>query len=321
MEKDELIPSPQVKHFDWEKAKVFYFVAKCGSFAAAARFLNSSQPSLSRQISSLEQQVGFPLFSRHSGGVCLTRKGKELFHIVENAYDEFKNFTHQNGYERKSTEGIKKKIRIAATHAVHSYILEEHIHKYNLMNPDLVFELIADNHLVDIELQDVDIAIRPKVSPVQNISWGKAVQEDFLFGLERRLYASKSYLETYGEPIKVRDLKNHRLIGHSHPEAHPYADVNWILRLGLPEGELHEPVLLSNSIECGISAAKKGFGIVGSFAEYTVIQESGLRNILPETKDTIIDTFFIYPNYLKHDKDILELKNHLRKCLSKPTAQ
>ena len=75
LEKD----TPKFRNFDWEKAKTFYYVAKCGSFASAAQFLNISASALSRQIRDLETHLGCPLFIRHSGGVKLTRKGEELF--------------------------------------------------------------------------------------------------------------------------------------------------------------------------------------------------------------------------------------------------
>src|SRR5436190_6406697 len=78
--------TPKFRNFDWEKAKNFYYVAKCGSFASAARFLNISQSALSRQVIYLEQHLGCPLFARYSGGIKLTRKGEELFSLVETTF-------------------------------------------------------------------------------------------------------------------------------------------------------------------------------------------------------------------------------------------
>lgn len=57
--------------------RYFVAIAETGSLTVAAeRRLYTSQPSLSRQIRDLEDEVGAPLFSRSSRGVVLTESGK-----------------------------------------------------------------------------------------------------------------------------------------------------------------------------------------------------------------------------------------------------
>ncbi|MFC4527040.1 LysR family transcriptional regulator [Dyella halodurans] len=57
--------------------RYFVAIAETGSLTVAAeRRLYTSQPSLSRQIKDLEDQVGTPLLSRSSRGVVLTEAGK-----------------------------------------------------------------------------------------------------------------------------------------------------------------------------------------------------------------------------------------------------
>lgn len=300
--------SPRFRNFDWEKAKNFYYVAKCGSFASAARFLNISQSALSRQVIYLERHLGCPLFSRHNEGIKLTRKGHELFIMVESAFLNFKGFT-RNVYVK--TDGKRKrKLRISTTHAVAAYILSPVIFSYNKIHPDLVFELLIDDHLIDIMLNDVDIAIRPYDEQMRGL------QQEHLFTLEKKLYTSPQYLVKYGEPRTVEDLKHHHLIAFGHPELHPYADVNWILRLGMPPGILHEPVFTSNSVECMIEAMNNGMGIVGSYEAFNILRNSPIKNILPKVKDKKVNWYFTYPDYLKNDTAVIQLKNHLQKELS-----
>ena len=51
-------------------------VAECKSISKVAELLYISQPSLSRFISSLEQELGILLFERKSNGISLTEAGE-----------------------------------------------------------------------------------------------------------------------------------------------------------------------------------------------------------------------------------------------------
>ena len=58
---------------------VFEAAARHGSFTRAAKDFNISQPSISRNIAQLEEDIGLPLFVRGAGGAQLTDAGRLLF--------------------------------------------------------------------------------------------------------------------------------------------------------------------------------------------------------------------------------------------------
>jgi len=308
LENIELENTPRFRNFDWEKAKNFYYVAKFGSFVSAARFLNISQSALSRQVIHLEQHLGCPLFSRHSGGVKLTRKGEELFAIVETTFVGLKGFT-RNAHA-KIANGGKRKIRISSTHADAAYILNDLILDYSKQHSELVFEMISNDQLIDIVLNDVDIAIRPYDPEA------RGVLQEVLFTLEKKLYASAEYIEKYGVPQTIEELNNHRIIAPANPEDYPYSELNWILKLGMRDGKFHDPVYTSNSIECLIGAAKKGVGIIAGYAKMTILKNANLINILPNVIHKEQKGCFICPDYLKKDKDIMGIKDFLQQKLN-----
>ena len=63
---------------DWDKLRIFHAVANAGSFTHAGESLNLSQSAVSRQISSLEDDLQTPLFHRHARGLTLTEQGEML---------------------------------------------------------------------------------------------------------------------------------------------------------------------------------------------------------------------------------------------------
>ena len=314
VKKNKLITASNFKDFDWNKAKLFYHIAKCGSFTKAARLADIDQSVLTRQIQILETQVGCPLLVRKAGGVSLTRKGEELLAQVAPFFLGMKSFC---GHSYVQAGGEKKrKIRIATTHAWASYVINDVILDYAKKNPHLSFELVADDSLIDIILNDIDIAIQP-LDPISITKKVSGIECEYLLSVEKKLYASVDYIRIYGEPQTVDDLINHSIMAFPQPETHPnYRDINWILTLGMPEGKFHNPVYTSNSIENLINAAEKGMGIIGSYEQYKIIKQSNLKNILPDIKDKPLKEYFIYPDYLKGDEVIIDIKNYLIKKLN-----
>jgi len=311
--KNKLVTGANFRDFDWNKAKLFYHIAKCGSFLKAAQVAGIDQSVLTRQMQILEMQVGYPLLIRKAGGTTLTRKGEELLAEVTPFFLKMKGFCG-NHYVEVAGEK-KRKIRIATTQAWVAHVIGDIILDYANENPHLSFELIGDDYSIDIILNDVDIAIQP-LDPRSIEKKMEGVECEYLISLEKKLYASDDYINTYGEPQTAEDLVNHHIISFAQPEADPYyKDINWILTLGMPEGKLHAPVYVSNSIDNLIRAAEKGIGIVGSYDNYKIIKESNLKNILPDIKDKPLNEYFVYPDYLKDDEVIMDIKNYLKEKL------
>ena len=65
---------------------VFEAAARTGSFSAAAREFNVTQPSISRAIAQLETELGLRLFDRSPTGVSLTAEGQRIFDAVSQGF-------------------------------------------------------------------------------------------------------------------------------------------------------------------------------------------------------------------------------------------
>ena len=80
---------------DFRNFKYFEAVARFGNITRAAAELNMSQPPLSQQIQSMENEMGIKLFDRYKKGVVLTEEGKLLLQKISpllRQYDELLNY-------------------------------------------------------------------------------------------------------------------------------------------------------------------------------------------------------------------------------------
>ena len=74
------------KNINLNLYKVFYDVAKYGSFSKAAEFTYTTQSAISKSIKKLEDELETQLFYRNNNGIELTEKGRELLFYVEKSY-------------------------------------------------------------------------------------------------------------------------------------------------------------------------------------------------------------------------------------------
>src|ERR1700716_1043405 len=68
---------------DWDAAKVFLEVVRCGSFRSAAERLELSINVVRRRIDDFERQIGATLFTRDVHGTRLTDEGSLVVSGVE----------------------------------------------------------------------------------------------------------------------------------------------------------------------------------------------------------------------------------------------
>ena len=64
---------------DLKQLKYFIVCAETGSISEAAKLLYTTQPSVSKAIKALEEEMGIVLFERMPRGIALTAKGREAY--------------------------------------------------------------------------------------------------------------------------------------------------------------------------------------------------------------------------------------------------
>lgn len=72
----------------------FVRIVEMGSFTEAARLLNTSQPTVSRQLQSLESFIGLELINRTTHGMRVTEAGRRYYEYARTLISEMVQFEH-----------------------------------------------------------------------------------------------------------------------------------------------------------------------------------------------------------------------------------
>ncbi|WP_341760475.1 LysR family transcriptional regulator [Candidatus Endowatersipora endosymbiont of Watersipora subatra] len=286
---------------DWDKLRIFYKVAKAGSFTHASDTLNLSQSAISRQISALESEIGVPVFHRHARGLLLTEQGDILFQAVEEMTGKL---TKVASKLTDFTGKPKGPLRVTTTVGLGSEWLAIRIHEFIDQYPDIQVELKLDNLELDLGMRQADCAIRLRLPQQLNVIQRK------LFTVHFHVFATQSYIDRFGRPESFDDLKNHRIIVWGGAAPHYLDDVNWLLTVGMTPGQSRDPVLKINSILAIKRAVQKGAGIA-LLPDYSVDDDAELIPVMTDTDVPSFDTYFAYPAEMRHSARLNAFRDFL----------
>lgn len=150
---------PLCMTFDLKQLNAFATIVSAGSLGRAAETLHVTQPALSRTVRRLEQQVGAPLFERHSKGMQLTAIGSALLPHATLLLREAENAAEEINAMRGLAKGV---IRVGAVGAVASLILPLAIESVLKKWPQLtvfVVEGVWDRLAEGLVKHQIDLAL------------------------------------------------------------------------------------------------------------------------------------------------------------------
>lgn len=200
---------------DLNAYRAFVLAVERGTITEAAAELGVSRPTLSRQLASLEEQLGLALLHRTTRQVRVTPRGRRLYEQVRPLLDGMDSIETRLHEERTEPVGwLRVSVPpIIATDILRTFAVLQQAH------PRLAIELLAETQWADLHSDRVDVAVRA----------GRIGDASFV---RRRLgardvyaAASPQYLERRGVPRSVEDLQSHDLLRAHDP--HGEAVTSW----------------------------------------------------------------------------------------------
>ncbi len=175
--------------FDWNRARAFLVTAEEGSLSAAARALGLAQPTLGRQVSALEEELGVALFERVGRGLVPTPAGLEMLEHVRSMGEAAYGMTRIASGQSHSVEGT---VSITASEVTSAYVLPPILAALRRDYPRIRVDVVASNALRDLHRREADIALR-HVAPEDPDLIARKLRPGVA-----RLYASHTYLDRAG---------------------------------------------------------------------------------------------------------------------------
>lgn len=186
--------------------RYFCAVARTGSFTKAAVQEGVAQPSLSQQISRLEDSLGSKLFDRLGRGVKLTEFGRAL---VPQATEILRQVNEARSSIETLRSGIGGRLRIGCIPTITPYFLAPRLRDFATSFPEVDLRLteeITPNLIQMLQSGELDIAI---VSPPVNnpdVICSDLFREPILVAM------SQEHRLAHEEHIRLPELVGERLL-------------------------------------------------------------------------------------------------------------
>ncbi len=252
---------------------IFIEVVKQHSFTGAARALGMTGPAISKQVQSLEKQLGIKLLERTTRHISLTEEGSVYYEHASKALSDL-NEAEQYILELKSKP--TGKLKINAPMSFGTKYLTTPIANFALQYPDVDLEVVFNDHWVDVVGEGFDVVVRIGVLEDSSLIARK------LADCPIKLCASKSFIEKYGAPKSIEQIKDFPGIVYSlHSQGGE-------LRFKAPDGQVSTQKLTrtfaANNGEMQLEACLQGIGIavlpIFNIAEH--LRSGKLIELLPE---------------------------------------
>lgn len=129
--------------------KNFIKIADLGNISLAAKTLLIAQPSLSKQIQTLEKEFGTPLFKRNARNVELTTAG-EIFYQKAKLICEINNLCYDEIHT--SILGNRGKLKIGITISYPDWYIEDLFNNFSDLYPQITYDIREDasDRLMDL---------------------------------------------------------------------------------------------------------------------------------------------------------------------------
>jgi DNA-binding transcriptional LysR family regulator len=187
--------------------QMFVRIVETGSLSAVAREMGTTQPTVSKQLTALEQHVKTRLLHRTTRKLSLTEAGTLYYDTCKRVVDELREAEATLSQWQNSLSG---RIQVNTSIAFGETFMTALMLEFQRRNPALTVHLSLDDRFIDLVADGVDVAVR----------LGRLADPNLIarrLGTSRRIVvATPAYLEKHGFPERPEDLVHHNCLLYSY---------------------------------------------------------------------------------------------------------
>jgi DNA-binding transcriptional LysR family regulator len=235
-----------------DQLEAFFWIARLGSFRAAAAQLRLSQPTISLRIRSLEAALGLRLFERRGRRVRVTPEGDRLLPAVRRMMGLAEQVWSAPGIQ----DPLRGRLRLGAPASVALSCVADLLGALKGEDLELTVALTVDNSVAlcqRLNRRELDVAfvVEPVVEPHVRLE---------LLGAMWHAWVASPRLGLHDSRVEPRDLQPYHVF--THPEPSNLTDLvrGWFASAGLePE---HVSTCNDLSVIIRLTAAGEGVSLL-----------------------------------------------------------
>jgi len=197
-----------LERISWDDLRVFVAVARTSSFRKAATALRTSTTTVLRRIERLEDNFEFRLFDRLTDGLLLTAEGRAVYAGAQ----KMELASHSLRAHLDPDLTTRGMVRCSVTEGLGTAWILPQLAQFCRTHPTTVVDLRCAMEVADVLHMEADVAVqlqRPDRVDAKAVRLGR---------MHLYPFASKRYIERYGLPKSLEEIKQHRLIDQKAPQ-------------------------------------------------------------------------------------------------------
>jgi DNA-binding transcriptional LysR family regulator len=265
------------------RARTFVRIVEAGSLSAAARTFRLSLPAVSRQVQTLEEELGTKLLERTTRSLRLTDAGRR-FHDHATRLVQAADAALASVQESRAVRGpvvVSASVTLGVLRIVPglSALTREH--------PELALSLRLEDRSADLVSEGVDVAVRAGMELPSSTGLVAVPLARF----ERHLVASPTYLKRRGTPKNVAALSSHAAVLGTESAG------EWSFLEGGEEARVSVRPSLRVSTLLGVREAvlaDLGLALLPHFVVAAELRSGALKRVLPSAKLAPVTSHALY---------------------------
>jgi DNA-binding transcriptional LysR family regulator len=269
---------------------VFVRIVDTGSLSKAARSARLSLPAVSRQLTSLEKQLGVTLIVRSTRRLTVTDAGRLFYEHAKLALQQ----AEQAMAAARSARTLAGRVSVSAPFAFGMHYVVPRLQTLLKKHPLLRIDLHLEDKVVDLVGDGFDIAVRTGHAPPDSTAYVAHP----LVPIRRVTVASPAYLRQRGTPKEPSDLTAHDcLTTLARQSGKPWS----FSRDGQQvEVDVHGPIRATTPTALA-ALARAGLGIA-QLSDWLAAEDftlGRLRQVLSGWETPTVTTWLIYRSELR----------------------